>query len=39
MTAYAAWQVRQIFNDPEAPLIEVRSNEGSHAAKLGMWGR
>jgi hypothetical protein len=36
---YAAWQVRQVFNDPESPLIEVRLNEGSHAAQLGMWGR
>ena len=39
MTAYAAWQVRQVFNDADPPLIEVRSNEGSHAAELGMWGR
>ena len=39
MTAYAAWQVRQVFNDPAPPVIEVRPNEGSHAAELGMWGR
>ena len=39
MTAYAAWQVRQVFNDAAVPLIEVRPNEGSRAAELGMWGR
>jgi hypothetical protein len=39
MTAYAAWQVRQIFNDPDPPFMKVRPNEGSHAAELGMWGR
>jgi hypothetical protein len=39
MTAYAAWQVRQVFNDPAPLHIEVRPNEGSHAAELGMWGR
>ncbi len=39
MSAYAAWQVRQVFNDADPPLIEVRPNDGSHAAELGMWGR
>jgi phage terminase large subunit-like protein len=39
MTAYAVWQVRQVFSDADPPLIEVRPNEGSHAAELGMWGR
>ena len=39
MTAYAAWQVRQVFDDPDPPLIEVRPHESSHAAELGMWGR
>ena len=38
-TAYAAWQVRQVFNDADPPLIEDCPNEGSHAAVLGMWGR
>jgi hypothetical protein len=39
MTAYAAWQLRQVFNDTDPPLIEVRPNESSYAAELGMWGR
>jgi predicted phage terminase large subunit-like protein len=39
ITAYAAWQMRQVCDDPAPPLIEVRANEGSHAAELGMWGR
>ncbi len=39
MTAYAAWQVRQVFDDAAGPLIADRPNDGSHAAELGMWGR
>jgi phage terminase large subunit-like protein len=39
MTAYAAWQVRQVFDHPDPPLIEGRPQEGSHAEELGMWGR
>jgi hypothetical protein len=39
MTAYAAWQVRRVFDDPKALRIEDRPNDGSHAAELGMWGR
>jgi predicted phage terminase large subunit-like protein len=39
MTAYAAWQVRQVFDDPDPPRIEDRPIERSHAAERGLWGR
>ncbi len=39
MTAYAAWQVRQVFGNPDPPLSEGLRNEDSHAAELGIWGR